>query len=239
MSAGLSGGALAAIGIGAGSIIGGYLSGEAGKDAAATAANAQTSAANASIGEQRRQFDAIQKLLEPYVQGGTAAVGSQQDLLGLNGADAQQAAINSLQNGPQFTAMVNQGENALLQKASATGGLRGGNTEAALATFRPQMLSQLIDAQFSKLGSLSSLGQASAAGQAALGQQTGNNISNLLGQIGSAQAGSALASGQATVNQHNSLFNGLGQIAGGVIGNRFNWGNTQPIGTDMTDARNS
>ena len=55
--------------------------------------------------------------------------------------------------------MVQQGQDAILQNASAIGGLRGGNTQAALAQFRPALLSQLIAEQYNRLGGLSSLGQ--------------------------------------------------------------------------------
>ena len=194
------------------SLVGGLISSNQQSKAAQGAANAQSAAAQSGIDEQHAQFEAVQKLLAPYVTAGTGAMGGQQDLLGLNGPEAQQKAIQGIQNGPQFGAMVQQGENSILQNASATGGLRGGNTQGALAQFRPQVLSQLIQSQFSNLGSLSSLGQASAAGQAALGQQNANQISNLLGQQGSAQAGNALAQGQANMAVWNGVGSGLGLL---------------------------
>src|SRR5690606_31761091 len=126
---------------------------------------------------------------------------------------AQSAAIKALENSPQMKAMLQQGENAILQNASATGGLRGGNTQAALAQFRPQLLSQLIENQFSNLGSISGLGQASAAGQAAAAQQTGANVGNLLTQQGQAAAGAALAQGQASAQMWGNVGNTIGNVA--------------------------
>lgn len=163
----------------AGSLVSNWLSSEAQKDAASSASKAQTSSAQAGITEQRRQFEAIQKLMAPYVTAGTAALGNQAALLGLGGPEAQAKAIAALEASPQFTALQQQGENAILANASATGGLRGGNTQGALAQFRPQVLSSLIENQFGRLGSLSTLGQNSASGQAALGQQMGTNVGNL------------------------------------------------------------
>jgi hypothetical protein len=160
-----------------------------------------------------RQFDAVQKLLAPYISAGTTAIGGQQDLLGLNGAGAQKTAISAIEGSPQMQALTQQGENALLQNASATGGLRGGNLQGALAQFRPQLLSQLIEAQFGKLGQISGLGQASAAGQAAAAQNTGNAISELLTQQGQAQAGAALASGQAQANMWGNIGSTIGNVA--------------------------
>lgn len=197
----------------AGSVITGAMASKAQSKAASTAANAQTAASEASIEEQRRQFDAVQKLLSPYVTAGTGAIGAQQDLLGLSGAAAQNRAIAGLERSPQFQSMMQQGENAILQNASATGGLRGGNIQATLAQFRPQLLSQLIESQFSKLGTVSGLGQASAAGQAAAAQQTGANIGNALTQQGQAAAGAALAQGQASAQMWGNIGNTIGNVA--------------------------
>jgi hypothetical protein len=190
------------------------MSSQAQSSAASSAAGAQTAASQAGIDEQRRQFDAVQKLLSPYVNAGTGALTGQQDLAGLNGAGAQQTAVNGIQAGPQFQSMLKQGENSILANASATGGLRGGNTQAALAQFSPQLLSQLIDSQYSKLGGLTSIGQSSAAGVGNAGMQTGNNISTLLGQIGSAQAGNALAQGKSQAGMVNAFTGGLGAYMG-------------------------
>ena len=178
--------------------------------AARRAAGAQERTAEMGVEEQRRQFDAVQALLRPYVEAGTGAIEQQGALIGLGGPDAQRAAIAALEAGPEYEALVRSGEEALLQRASATGGLRGGNIQAALAQYRPQVLSGLIGQQYERLGGITRIGQASAAGQAAMGQQTGANISNLLAQQGAAQAGSALATGRAFGN----LFGDVGTMVG-------------------------
>jgi len=198
----------------------------AAKSAAGTAAGAQERAAELGIEEQRRQFDEVTKLLEPYVsagvsalpgyapfqQAGTRAFEQQQALSGLLGPEAQRSAISALEQGAEYQGLVRQGEEALLQRASATGGLRGGNIQAALAQFRPQMLSEAIERQLGRLGGFSAtglgvtgelagLGQAAAARQAALGSATGTSIAGLLGQQGQARAGAALAGGVSPVGQ--------------------------------------
>lgn len=195
-------------------VIGGLIQGEQARRGASQAAGAQTAAAQAGIEEQRRQFDALQKLLEPYQQAGLPALQQQQALLGLSGAEAQQAAINAIQNQPGFREMIAQGENAMLQNAAATGGLRGGNLQGAMAQFRPQMLAQAIQDQYSRLGGMTSLGQQSAAGVGTAGMQTGRGIADLLGQMGAAQAGGYL--GQAAGRQQ--MFGGLMQGAGAWYG---------------------
>jgi hypothetical protein len=195
-------------------IVGGYLSSKSQKDASQDAANAQVQSSQAGIEEQRRQFDALQAALAPYMKAGTGALTGQQDLLGLNGYGAYKSAIDAIQSSPQFQSLQKQGADAILANASATGGLRGGNVQGALAQFSPQLLSQLIDQQYGRLGGITSLGQNAAAGVGNAGLQTGNQITNLLGQQGQAQAGSALAAGRANSQFYNTIGNAFGTFMG-------------------------
>jgi hypothetical protein len=189
------------------------------RKAANSAADAQSDASQAGIDEQRRQFDALQAILKPYVEAGTGALTGQQNLLGTNGPNAQQAAIDAIQGSPQFSALTRQGEESILQNASATGGLRGGNTQAALAQFRPALLSQLIDQQYGRLSGLSSQGQNAAAGVGNAGMQTGTNVAQLLQMQGQAQAGAALAGGRYASQMANIIPNALGSYIG--LGGKF------------------
>ena len=187
------------------------ISGSKQASAAKSAAQTQSQAALAGIEEQRRQFDMVRGLLQPFVEGGTGAFRQQLDLAGVSGPEAQQAAITAIERGPEFAALTRQGEEAILQKASATGGLRGGNVQAALAQFRPQVLSSLIEQQYGRLGGLANVGQTSAVGVGNVGMQTGANVSNLLQQQSAAQAGGALAAGQAWGNTIGNFGTLLGQ----------------------------
>lgn len=178
------------------------------------AANAQVSAAQAGIDEQRRQFDAVQKLLAPYASTGTQALGAQGNLVGLNGNDAEQAAIDQLQKGPQFQSMLGAGTNAILQNASATGGLRGGNVQGALASFAPGLLAQVIQQRFQNLGGLSYIGENAAARTGVGAMATGQGVSNLLQQQGAAQAGAYLNAGKSDQNFLNTITRGYGLFTG-------------------------
>jgi hypothetical protein len=184
----------------AAAVAGAVITSSAQKSAAKKASQAQTASAQAGIDEQRYQFDEIRKLLAPYVAAGQPALAQQQALLGLSGPEAERAAISGIEQAPGFQSMLRQGEEALLSRASATGGLRGGNIQAALAQFRPQLLAQEIENRYGRLAGLTTLGQQSAAGVGSAGMQTGGNIANLLATQGAARAGSALAQGQAYGN---------------------------------------
>lgn len=198
------------------------VTGAMGADAAGDAAAAQSASAAEGIAEQRRQFDAIQKLLQPYVEAGQPALEGQQALLGTLGAERQRAAIAGIEGSEMFQGLVRQGEEAMLQRASATGGLRGGNIQAALAQFRPQMLSQAINEQYERLGGMVSLGQRSAAGVGAEGSATGARIAELMGQQGAAQAAGGM-------RQADIYGRTIGDLAGtaGVAAGRGLFGGTQ------------
>jgi len=174
-----------------GDITGAKSAGEAAKEAAAT----QAGAAGAGVAEQRRQFDKLVELMSPYIQAGTTALPQQQALIGLGGPEAERAAIERITGGETFKALTAQGEEALLQKASATGGLRGGNIQAALSQFRPSVLNALIEQQYGRLGGFTQLGQSAAAGQATQGMASASNIGNLLANQAAATAGGQIAQG--------------------------------------------
>lgn len=207
-------------------VVGGLASADAQRSAGNKAADKDIRAQQLAIDEQKRQFDAIQKLLSPFVTGGTSAFAAQGDLAGLNGPAKQKAAIDAIQASPQFGAMLKQGNDNILAQASATGGLRGGNTKAAIGQFAPNLLTQLITQQYERLGGLSALGQNAAAMTGNAGMHSGDAISQLLQQQGAAGAGAALSAGRANSTLINGAAGALGQIVGGFGGNSANWANT-------------
>lgn len=169
-------------------------------DAASRASGAQT----ALLG---RQYDEMRQLLQPYTQAGVAALQQQQALAGLGTPEQQQAAIAGIEGSPQFQALLEQGEQGILSRASATGGLRGGNVQGALAQFRPGLLSDLINQQYSRLGGLSQMGQASAAGQVTAG-------GSIFPQMGAAQAGGILGQARGFGQMVNAPMAGIGTYYG-------------------------
>lgn len=235
----LIGSAFQSTGSGIGKVVGSITGATQASEGAEKASEAQQKQAQLAIDEQRRQFDAMIRLMAPYVQQGNVAVGGlapyqkagqealnqQMALAGLSGPQAQGLMIGALSKSPELEAMIKSGENAMLQNAAATGGLRGGNLQGALAQFRPQMLSQLINERYGQLGGLSAqglqttqnlaqLGQASAAGQASSGLQSASNIGNLLGNIGAAQAGGIMGAAGRTQQAFGDIMGILSAGAG-------------------------
>lgn len=171
--------------------------------------NNQLGRGDALAGQQQAK---LQALFAPFLAAGNQAVGGlgalgaggakafnqQLGLSGALGADAQTQAIAGIEGSPIFQALARQGEDAILANASATGGLRGGNTQAALAQYQPALLNSLIQQQFTNLGTLSSLGAGALGNVAGLGGQ----LAGTQAQVGSSILGNQLGLG--------------GQIAGNV-----------------------
>jgi len=224
-----------------------------------------------SVAEQRAAFDKLVALMSPYAQVGVPAIGGfgtyqtaglgavptlekfaavgapaleqQQAIAGLLGPERQRQAIAGIEQGGGYQAQVQAGEKAILQQASATGGLRGGNVQLALGQYRPALLQQAIENQYSRLGGLSALGaaaaqnlatsgqgateflsrlgQAAAAGQAAGGTSSATNISNLL--TGQAASGERSATNIANLLGQQGAAIAGGQVAAGNV-NRQTFG---------------
>jgi hypothetical protein len=197
-------------GIGAAVSVGGsVLKGRAAKKAG----QQQVQSEREAIAEQRAAREEARRLLEPYVAAGTPALQQHMAALGLSGAEEQAAYVAQQEQSPFFQALARQGEEAMAQSASATGGLRGGNFQGALAQFRPNLLNQFLSQQYDRLGGLAKVGQASAVGVGTAGMETAQNISGNLQNIGAQRAGSSLAQGQ----MYGDILGTFGGVAKGLF----------------------
>lgn len=190
-------------------------SGQISSDAATRAAQISATSADAATAERRRQFDIAQGLLKPWIDNGMAAMGGQKDLAGLNGGDPQAAAIAAIKGGPEFGATKSVGENAILSNASATGGLRGGNVNAALGQYDENLLSTLIDKQYARLTGISGQGQNAAAGVGTQAIATGAGIAGDLTGAGTVGANATIGAGTASGAATNAA---AAAGAGGILG---------------------
>lgn len=177
------------------SLIGGIFGGNSQKKGSAYATKEMVAAADRGIAETRRQFDVTRADYQPYLTAGTSALGNILALTGLGGGDEQTAALAALEKSPGFQSIVRNGEEAVLQNASATGGIRGGNTIRGLADFRSDAFADQIRQQLASLGGIAGMGMGATDSVSGFGAQASGNVVNLLGQQGAARAGNHLLRG--------------------------------------------
>ena len=114
---------------------------------------AQERAHDAAMQGQQQALDYVMAREELPLQYRDQALASLGDyFLGGN----QQQFIDQAMQSPMYQSMLQQGEDAILRQASATGGLRSGNVQQALAQNSQNVLNQLVQQQ---LGGISGLVQ--------------------------------------------------------------------------------
>jgi len=202
------------------SFLGNIVGGGKAKKASRKAEAAQLEYLNKALAEQQRQFDVTRADYEPARSLLAPSVEGLGDLVGVNGVEAQQTGMDAIQNSPLLASIIRNGEESVLQNASATGGLRGGNVQGALAQFRPAMLNQQIQQQLANFQGIASLGQNAAVGTGNAGLQTGQNIAGFMQDSGQARAFGALGQGQALAGGLSAL----GGLAGTAFGGGFGGG---------------
>lgn len=137
------------------------------------------------------------------------------------GAEGQQAAIDQLHDSPMYQSLYRNGEEAVLQNASATGGLRGGNTQRSLYNLGSDTLSQVIQQQIANLGGLSAQGQGAATSAAGIRQGTAGAVADLQNQQGGARASGLLTRGGLTAAQWAAGGGALDKLASTAVGGGF------------------
>jgi hypothetical protein len=187
---------------GLGGILGSIVGANDNSKAISKATNAQIAGIDKAIGEQQREYDTARADEMPWREFGLGALGPLGDLLGLNGNAASASAIANLKASPLFTSLFNTGQEATLQNASATGGIRGGNTEGALYQLGSNTLSQVIQQQIANLFGAQGVGQGATQAITNVGQHTADNISSGYTSIGNANFNKILGRQQ--------VYNGLG-----------------------------
>ena len=177
---------------GAATVIGGYLSSEAGKDGA----DAQQRAADAATAEQRRQYDQTRQDMQPWMRDGTWALGQQRNFLS--------GDWSGFQGSPDYLWAVNQGSKALDRGATAQGNLWGGGADADRIALGQGMATQYAGNYYNRLAGMSGTGQTTANQLGGYGQQFGQ-------QFGQNQMNSAQAQASSYMNSANAWGNALQQ----------------------------
>ena len=210
---GISAGAGAAIAGGlsaAGGIAGSAMqSGATGKAAAQAQRNLQY-----ILPVMQQQYDAAIRGYTPYQQAGQLSLQDQQDLLGLNGPDAANAAMAKFQTSPGYQWSLQQGLRATDAGAAARGILNSGATLKGEETFATGLADQEFGNYYNRLANLSSGGLTAATNMAAAGnnlvaQEEGNATGQAGIALGAGNAQSAIIGNAATGvgNTLNNLFN--------------------------------
>lgn len=188
---GLLGGLIGGLANLAGSIIGGGRAKKASRKAQAQ----QLEFLNRALATQEAQRAQDRADFGPFREFGSSAVAPLGDLLGLNGGERQQSGIDAVMASPWYQALYRNGEEAVLQNASATGGLRGGNMQRGLADFGADTLATSIDRMIQQLFGATNTGLGATAQGSAAAQNTANAISQNLGTQGQVTAGGTLTRG--------------------------------------------
>lgn len=187
------------------SVIGGIFGGGAQKKASQKAMQAQTDALNRATDIGNQQFQQTRADYMPYTQAGTAAIGQYGNLIGANGADAQGLAVQGLKADPFFQQNLTDATTGLLQSASATGGVRGGNTAGAIGQLSPALLQGYYQNALSGYGNLAQLGLGATGSVASFGAANAQNAGQNAIGIGQAQATNYLTKGGINAANWNNV----------------------------------
>lgn len=203
---------MVAAAVGAAAVVGGVASSAMSASAAGDAADAQSQAASSNLALATRQYNTMQGQISPYLAAGQNGMQGYEDLLGINGNDAQSGAINGIKTGAQYQGDMQTANENILANASATGGLRGSNTSNILANTSINTLNGLITQRLAGYGQLMNNGLNAVSGSQAASNslQTGaTNANNQTANAATSQAGSLA----------NSFNSGIGSITQGI--NRY------------------
>lgn len=126
----------------------------------------------------------------------------------------QGAAIESLKESPLYQALFRNGVDTTLANASATGGLRGGNTQDALARVGTDTLAKVYQDRISNLGGVSGLGLQAVTGLEGLGAANAESIASLFGKQGDVNASGILQRAAIKSNMFNNIAGAVGELDG-------------------------
>lgn len=208
------------------SLIGGIVGGNKQAKATPRAAQLQYDAQMAGINETRRQFDLTRGDFASEQALGEDGIKRFRALLGLDGADTQQAEIEGLWASPLYQNLMQNSTDAILANASATGGLRGGNTKDFLARQASDTLSSVIREQLGNYASTIGIGMGSDQAIGNFGANAVRDMNDARNAGAGAMAQSALVRGGIAAGNWNNFGSALDAgISSAMGGGKFNIGN--------------
>ena len=202
-----------------------YGSIEAGK-AGEKGAKAQAAGQQASIDEQRREYDQSRADQAPWLDAGQQALGLEQKYLS--------GDTSGFENAPDYKFAVSQGTKQLDAGATAHGNLWGGGADADRISLGQGLATQYANNYWNKISGMAGNGQATAQNLGQLGANSANQIGQAYGNIGDARASSYANK----ANTYGNIANQFGNFAGQQWGNSTNNPNGSnyipPINTDTS-----
>ncbi|MFZ4761048.1 MAG: hypothetical protein ACOYLX_23015, partial [Burkholderiaceae bacterium] len=181
-----------------GDIIGGFVQGEATKDASETQANATIQsgqmaqqAQRENIAEQRRQYDVNREDLTPFRDAGVESIGRLRSLLANDGPLFRRYGMQDFANDPVQQIAGNfaldEGRRAIERRSPMSGGFDSGTTLRALTRYGSDYGNQRAGEsynrfnndqtqQFNRLAAMSGIGQNATNQIGAAGQNAANAI---------------------------------------------------------------
>jgi len=197
--------------------------------AAKDAANASQNATDASLAEQKREFDINQQNQAPWLQTGKSALSMLAGMYGLNSDGSGQAAnapdYSAFYNSPDYQFALQQGQQAQDRDAAARGSLFSGQHTADTIQFGQGLASQQFGNYYNRLAGLAGVGQSAANQLGEAGQNFANNVGNLNMQ----NAGNQMTSIYNRANASGNMANQLAGIGSNLAGRFY-----QPSGGMQT-----
>ena len=196
----------------------GTYGGQNAKEAADDAAEEQERAAAEAKGEVRSQFDKTREDFRVARETGDEALQQQRILLGLGGNEAQQQAMQGLEESAGQKFIRERAQKNLVRNAGAIGGLGGGNVRSALVEQGAGFAQQDIQNQFGRLGQLAGQGQSAATSVGQFGSTAATNQANLTQFAGQARASGILGKQQVAAQQQQGINQLVGTVGGAIFG---------------------
>lgn len=208
-------------------------------DAAKSTAQLQHEDQQASLAEQKRQFDLQQSNMAPWLKAGTQGINTLSGLLSKPGeglltpwTDTFQApTADQARQTPGYQFALQQGQNTIQNSAAAQGGLLSTGTMKTLDQFSQGLAdttysdtyNRALDEyqqrynifqgnqtnEFNRLASISGAGQQAATTLGQFGQQAAQNVTNINATAGAQQGNSLMAAGSARASGYAGIANAV------------------------------
>lgn len=193
-----------------GSLAGGYLTGQAAKDAAQIQADASANA----LKLQREQFEYQKELLDPYRRRGESALNRLAGVMGLDGQPAQPQQL--LEMDPGYAFRLGEGMKALERVQAARGNMLSGGAIKAGQRYAQDFASGEYGNAYNRLANIAGLGQTVGGQLGTAAEQFGKTAGETM-----SQGANALAAGR--IGRTSGYMGGIG----GAVGAYQNYQNQQ------------